>query len=139
MPGDDELTEPMVRRIEVFTGAGRRRRWSPEAKARIVAESYATSVGEAAARHGLSKTQLFGWRRDGRGAVLVAAEPVFAPVVVEPPLHLGPPAIRSRPRRLKGGRDGSIELEIDGVAVRVGRGAEAKTIAAVIRALKAPR
>jgi transposase len=29
-----------------------------------------------------------------------------------------------------------IELELDGVTVRVGRGAEAKTIAAVIRALK---
>jgi transposase len=30
-----------------------------------------------------------------------------------------------------------IELEIDGIAMRVGRGADAKTIAAVIRALKA--
>jgi transposase len=30
-------------------------------------------------------------------------------------------------------------LEIDGVTVRVGRGAEAKTIAAIIRALKAER
>ncbi|MFC3722055.1 hypothetical protein [Neoaquamicrobium sediminum] len=32
---------------------------------------------------------------------------------------------------------GVIELEIDGVAMRVGRGADAKTVAAVIRALKA--
>jgi transposase len=30
-----------------------------------------------------------------------------------------------------------IELEIDGVSVRVGRGADARTVAAVIRALKA--
>jgi transposase len=30
-----------------------------------------------------------------------------------------------------------IEVAIDGVTVRVGRGADAKTIAAVIRALKA--
>jgi transposase len=30
-----------------------------------------------------------------------------------------------------------IELEIDGVAMRVGHGADAKTVAAVIRALKA--
>jgi transposase len=29
-----------VRRIEVFTGAGRRRNWSPEEKAAIIAESY---------------------------------------------------------------------------------------------------
>ena len=29
-----------VRRLEVFTGAGRRRNWPAEQKARIVAESY---------------------------------------------------------------------------------------------------
>jgi transposase-like protein len=39
------ITEP-VRRIEVFTGAGRRRTWSDEDKARIVAESFtAVSIG----------------------------------------------------------------------------------------------
>jgi transposase len=32
---------------------------------------------------------------------------------------------------------GVIELEIDGIAMRVGRGADAETVAAVIRALKA--
>ena len=32
---------------------------------------------------------------------------------------------------------GVIEVEIDGVTVRVGRGVEAKTVAAVLRALKA--
>ena len=34
-------------------------------------------------------------------------------------------------------QSGVIEVEIDGVTVRVGRGADAKTVAAVIRALKA--
>jgi transposase len=63
MPGDDVLMMPTGRRIEVFTGAGRRRRWSAEAKAQIVADSYATSVDEAADRHSLSKTQVFTWRR----------------------------------------------------------------------------
>lgn len=44
---------------------------------------------------------------------------------------------RSKPRgRRRGDGGGLIELEIDGVTVRVGRGAEAKTVAAVIRALK---
>ncbi|WP_442957145.1 transposase [Phreatobacter sp. AB_2022a] len=54
-------------RVEVFTGSHRRRRWSDEQKAAIVAESYETSVGEASARHGLSKAQLFNWRREARG------------------------------------------------------------------------
>lgn len=58
------ITEP-VRRLEVFTGAGRRRKWSDEDEARIVAEIVASgdSVRSVARRHGLSPQQLFGWRR----------------------------------------------------------------------------
>ncbi|MGN6102553.1 MAG: hypothetical protein ACTHOR_15530 [Devosia sp.] len=48
MRGNDVLTKPEVRRVEVFAGAGRRRRWSAEDKAQIVAESHALSVGEVA-------------------------------------------------------------------------------------------
>ena len=63
------ITEP-VRRLEVFTGAGRRRKWSDEDKARIVAEIVASgeSVCAVARRHGLSPQQLFGWRRQLRGS-----------------------------------------------------------------------
>jgi len=42
------MPEP-VRRIEVFTGAGRRRSWSAEEKAAIIAESY--SAGEPPKQH----------------------------------------------------------------------------------------
>ena len=89
--GDDVLSEPVARRVEVFTGAGRRRRRSVEAKAQIVAESYATSVGEGADRYGLAKTQLFTWRRDARGAggATNPSEPIFAPVVLEPSPEAG--------------------------------------------------
>lgn len=76
MSGDDVLAEPVERRIEVFTEAGRRRRYSPEIKARIVAESYARSVGEAADRYGLAKTQLFVWRREAR----LSREPAWSRV-----------------------------------------------------------
>ena len=63
------ITEP-VRRLEVFTGAGRRRTWSNEDKARIVAEIAASGdlVCAVARRHGLSPQQLFGWRRQLREA-----------------------------------------------------------------------
>src|ERR1700716_4589810 len=59
------ITKP-VHRLEVFTGAGRRRTWSDEDKARIVAEIVASgeSVSAVARRHGLSPQQLFGWRRE---------------------------------------------------------------------------
>jgi transposase len=50
------------------------------------------------------------------------------------------PAAVAHPKRLRRQRrvgEGSIELEISGVTVRVERGADANTVAAVIRALKA--
>jgi len=57
-----------VRRIELITGIGRRRRWSREDKAGIVVESLTggVSVSEVARRHGLSPQQLFAWRREAR-------------------------------------------------------------------------
>jgi transposase len=48
--------------------------------------------------------------------------------------------LRGRQRKRTGQASrscGSIEVEIDGVTIRIGRGAEAKTVAAVLRALKA--
>lgn len=49
-------------------GAERRRRWSDEDKARIVAESYeeGVSVSWVARRHGLSPSQVFAWRKAAR-------------------------------------------------------------------------
>ena len=139
MRSDDVPTEPVAHRVEVFTGAGRRRKWSAEAKARIVAESYATSVGEVADRYGLVKTQLFTWRRDARQAG-EQPPPMFAPVVVEVPLATAPPPRdEPKPKKTRRSRRGGIELEIDGVVVRVEHGAEARTVVAVIQALKRAR
>jgi transposase len=146
MSPDDAMTEGHpVRRMEVFTGAGHRRTWSDEAKAQIVAESYSgvETVCAVARRYGLAPTQLFGWRRELR-RMASPDELIFAPVVVEP---VAPPAAESRTpiepkaarRRSRRSQAGGIELEIDGVAVRVERGADAKTVAAIIRALKASR
>jgi transposase len=77
------MPEP-VRRIEVFTGAGRRRSWSAAEKAAIVAESYGAgdTVCAVARRHGLTPQQLFAWRRLARRSAL-AAPPMFVPAVVE--------------------------------------------------------
>src|SRR5918912_64610 len=53
------------RRLEVITGVGRRRRWSDEDKARIVAESLdpRTSASAVARRYRLHASQLFAWRQ----------------------------------------------------------------------------
>ena len=126
MSGDDVLSMPVARRLEVFTGAGRRRRWSSEAKARIVAESYATSVGEAAERHALRATQLFTWRRAARrgGGDGVT----FTPVVVD----------ESAGDR-RGGGHGMIEVEIGPASLRIGPGADIGMTLAIVGALRGKR
>src|SRR5215218_8462542 len=60
-----------VRRLEVITGTGRRRRFSTDDKARIVEETLSPGavVSEVARRHGLTPQQLFGWRREARRAL----------------------------------------------------------------------
>ena len=64
--------------------------------------------------------------------------PAFVPVGVEaaPPVPATLPTKPKRRRRTAPRPSGGIELEIDGVVVRVGSGTNAKTIAAVIQALK---
>ena len=127
----------VVRRLEVLTGVTGRRRWSPADKSRIVEETLApgATVSEVARRHDIRPQQLFGWRREMR---IVDPEPQvsFVPALDE----VADPgkADRARPRLVRTGR-GDIELEFEGVVVRVRRGAEAKTVVAVIKALKATR
>ena len=112
----------------MFTGAGRRRSWSGEEKAAIIAESYGAgeTVCAVARRHGLTPQQLFAWRRLARrsGSVLPT---MFVPAVVETlqPVPRAPTPPRRTRRRSK--VDG-IELEIAGVAVRVGADAKPRTI-----------
>lgn len=131
-----------VRRLEVITGTGRRRRFSEDDKARIVEETLVAGavVSEVARRHGLTPQQVFTWRRQARRLAArsaVAIEAQFVPAVVEASLPERA-AQRGRKRSRRVDRtSGIIEVEIEGVTVRVGRGAEAKTVAAVLRALKA--
>jgi transposase len=109
-------------------------------KARIIAETLEPNavICEVARRHGLRPQQVFTWRRNARKLATSAAQdgPAFVPAVVSAP---EPAAMRStRPWQQEAVPDaGVIELEIDGIAMRVGRGADAETVAAVIRALKA--
>jgi len=58
--------------MDIRVGIGRRRRWSDEAKGRIVAESYAVGavVSEVARRHDISPQHLFAWRKAARAGLL---------------------------------------------------------------------
>ncbi len=66
----DHMLEPPrpVRRLEVITGVGGRRRWSADEKTRILEEAMAPGavVSEVARRNGMSPQHLFTWRRQAR-------------------------------------------------------------------------
>lgn len=129
------MPEP-VRRMEVFTGAGRRRSWSAAEKGAIIAESYGAgeTVCGVARRHGLTPQQLFTWRRLARQSA-VSPLTMFVPAVVD---SAGPgPAVPVERSRAARRRSTGIELEIAGVEVRIGADARPRSIEAVIRALKA--
>ena len=113
------------RRLEIFTGGGRRRRWPAEAKAQIVAESYADgrTVSGVARRHGLTVQQLFAWRRQLRRAAAEAGLPGFVPVAVDRPM-------------IGSGDTTSVVIEMAGVVVRVPAGASPATVATVLQALR---
>jgi transposase len=125
------LKSETPRRLEVFTGAGRRRSWTAEQKAQIVAEcdEAGASVSAVARRHGLTPQQLFGWRRDARGQAEEASDhnARFAPVVVDSGAPISPAGRKSRP----------IEVVIGGTTVRVPVGTDIETLETVLRAVRA--
>ena len=127
--GDDPRTkaEP-ARRVEIFTGAGRRRSWSPEDKARIVAESIApgASVSAVARAHGLTSAQIFRWRQSTQ--VATPAQPPainFAPVMLDEQATAAP--------------DGVIEIELKDVKLRIPSRTRSATIVALLKALRGGR
>ena len=132
-----------VRRLEVFTGAGRRRAWTAEQKAQILAESYESGdkVSAVARRHGLTPQQLFGWRREARRRARQQARddkgnvsgPAFAPVIVESALLSPDPSIA--PNREGGAA--VIEIVIGAATIRVALGIDVAMLTTVLRAVKA--
>lgn len=123
-----------VQRLEVFTGAGRRRSWSADQKARIVAESYESGepVSAVARRHALTAQQLFGWRRAARQASeeADAKGSAFAPVIVD---AATPCAALSTSRAEQ---PATIEVAIGIATVRFAPGIDATILAAVLRAVR---
>ncbi len=148
--GDDPVSKG-AQRFEVFTGAGNRRDWPTQLKASIVAECAAgiESVRAVARRHGLDPSQIYAWRKDLRqqfddrvltSRVLTSSAasiqtPAFVPAVIEP----APARVPSHNRARRRSPSSAVELEINGVAVKISRGADAGVIGAVIEALRATR
>ena len=126
----DDAKDRGYRRIEVLTGPGRRRKWSDDDKARIVAETLEPGavVAEVARRWQVCPQQVHGWRRERRlGTAGLAAPPPpeFVPIVAEPPA--AEPASSGTP----------IEVALAGAVVRVSPGVDPALLTAVLRAVRA--
>jgi transposase len=122
------------RRIEVLTGPGRRRKWSDDDKARIVAETAepGATVTAVARRWQVSPQQVFDWRRQARRASLATSElPAFVPIVPEAlTCSSEPPAAAARSTP-------AIEVKLAGAVLRIAPGTDEASLTMVLRAIRA--
>ena len=127
-----------VERLEVIAGPTGRRTWPDEVKARIVLESFesGTRVVDVARRHGIAPQQLTAWRRLARQGKLAlpvdeGAEQTFAALMIEDESEA--------PRATVSEGAAPVEIEMDGVIVRLAGDAPATRVAEIAAALRAAR
>src|SRR3954468_4979285 len=117
------------RRLEVITGVGRRRRWSLEEKARIVAESLdpATTSSAGVRSYGLHASQLFVWRQQLQRRALTAETsdaPGFVPVLM----------VEDSPAPAEAA--GRMEIALGPAVVRVGADVDATALRRVLEVVR---
>ena len=120
-------------RMTVISGAERRRRWSDEDRARILAAISEPDavIADVARREDICTSLVFKWRREMRHAA-GAQTGIFAPVVVEPAAPTAPsssPSTRCSDTAV-------IEVELKEARVRIHSGAPASAITAALKALR---
>jgi transposase len=127
--------------IEIFRGQARRR-WSVEAKRRLVAETLVpgATVHAVAQRHGVNTSQLFTWRKRFRAELgLPAIEPevpAFAAVELAPAQGFSEAADQSVAEADAVRPAGVIEIELpQGGRVRISGAVEPAVVTAALRAL----
>nr|WP_246735102.1 transposase [Bradyrhizobium sp. S69] len=131
------------RRIELISGRKRRRSWSTEEKARILAESFAegANISEVARQHGINRGLLFTWRRQVNATIAghhcevtdagARSQPAFVPIVEI--------AANPSPEPISSPQTGVIELRIADVHLVLSGAVDAATLRVVLSALRVPR
>ena len=115
----------------MITGGERRRRWSEEDRARIlaaIAEPGAV-IAEVARREEICTSLVYKWRRKARNGAN-ATTPGFARVVVEALPRAPAPGPASEPE------PSAIVVEMKEARIRIGGNASAAVIAATLKALR---
>ena len=129
------LGEPLgnTNRLEVLEGPTGRRTWPDEVKGRIVAESFepGARVSDVARRHGMAAQHLSTWRRLAReGKIVVSVdEPMFACLEIAPQGEVVP----------EPSAGDFVEIDTDGIIIRLPGDCTADRIAGVVSALSARR
>jgi transposase len=123
------IAEQSFGRVEDLSGTPRRRRWSAEEKARIVAESSAPGAvaRTVALGHGVHPNQLYGWRREFGGTAERGLVCGFVPVTLA----------EEAPGRGGGLAAGAVEIEVGGAVLRAAPGVAMDFLSAVLRAMRA--
>jgi transposase len=128
------------RRVELITGASKRRRWSDAEKARIVAESAeaGVNISEVARRNGVSRGLLNVWRREARQAV--REEVAFVQLqIAEGAPQTGVAAERKGDELAEVSAETRIDVVIGDATVRVPVGVDKRTLERVLAAVRAAR
>lgn len=115
--------------MEIITGVERRRRWCDEDKLRILAEADGPGavIADVARRHGVSRSQIFDWRRKLQSGALSAGSvvPEFLPVRVQ---AAAPPMVTAE-QPMASPVTGHLELSFPGgIRLRIEGKADAATV-----------
>jgi transposase len=116
--------------VELLAAPAAKRRWSDEAKGRMVAETLVpgVTVNEVARRHGLKANHLSSWRTLARNGKLVVPEVVGAEFAAPAASPMVVPTVATT---------GSIELIVGPVTVRLDGATPAARVAELAVALRA--
>ena len=128
--------------MEIITGIERRRRWRPEEKLRIVAETEVPGAcfAEVAKRHDVSRGLLWNWRSQARlGALGPYPTPAFLPVRVMGESMLAQPAVSDPARASAKRHDPDCRIEVtlpNGTTVRIGQDVSLAMLRRVLTAVR---
>ena len=137
----DHSGSDVVRRVDVIVSGGGRRSWSPDVKARIIAESMVpgANVSEVARRNDMLPQHLYMWRRAAMERIAAGSSDgaIFVPARIEsaPPSGMQAVSVISDTKS-RNVDSAEIGIELEGVTLRIPEGVNADHIARVLRAVR---